>query len=233
MKCEVYLKIPSCDPGLVKQLEGIPIADLHESVEIIPGRMGLMSNKIKPLARGMKAVGQAITIYCYPGDNVVVHRALKLAKPGQILVFAGNGYEQSTMFGDLMGMAAQLAGVAGIVVDGSIRDTDILIASKLPIWCASVYVGHSEKRGPGAVNVPIVCGGAVVEPGDVIVADSDGVMVIPPAQVPSALANAKARAAKEENIRARMQKGELLFDLMGVDPNKDLFREHDKVWNQT
>jgi 4-hydroxy-4-methyl-2-oxoglutarate aldolase len=148
-------------------------------------------------------------------------------------VIANSGNSPSTMFAELVALAALRNGVAGVIADGSIRDTDALREMGFPVWSASVHPGHIEKRGPGAINVPIVCGGVLVNPGDVIVADGDGVISIPRADVARAVSGAKERAAREVTIRQRIEKGEVLFDILNLQASLDQAGvvERDATWN--
>jgi 4-hydroxy-4-methyl-2-oxoglutarate aldolase len=229
----VYSRIPGCDPELVREAGEYGVADLHESLDLVGGRMALMSEKIRPLNDGLRISGQASTVYNYPGDGLFLHKAVQMAKPGQILVIANSGNSPSTMFAELVALAALRNGVAGVIADGSIRDTDALREMGFPVWSASVHPGHIEKRGPGAINVPIVCGGVLVNPGDVIVADGDGVISIPRADVARAVSGAKERAAREVTIRQRIEKGEVLFDILNLQASLDQAGvvERDATWN--
>lgn len=229
----VYSRIPHCDPDLVRQAGSYGVSDLHEALDLVGGRMALMSPTIRPLNPGLRIAGQAATVYTYPGDGLFLHMGVRTARPGQILVMANNGNSPSTMFAELVALASLKNGVAGVIVDGSIRDVDALRDMNFPIWFASVYAGHTEKRGPGAVNVPIVCGGVLVNPGDVIVADGDGVICIPRADVARAIAGAKKRADNEVDIRRRIAEGETLFDIIGLPAAAQAAGvvEHDATWN--
>ncbi|WP_422678046.1 RraA family protein [Blastococcus brunescens] len=152
------------------------MADLLEAMETIPGRMALVDPSIRPLSPGLKMAGQAVTVHTFPGDGLAVHRALQLAGPGQVLVITSVGETRSPLFAELLSLAARAKGLAGVVVDGPVRDADALMESRFPVWCRGTYAGRPMKRGPGEINVPVVCGGVVVEPGDIIVADGDGVL---------------------------------------------------------
>lgn len=231
----IYTRIPSCDPALVEEAGRYGVADLHEALDLVTGRMALMSPAIRPLNAGLRVSGQAVTVYSYPGDGLFMHKAVQLVRPGQILVLANSGNTPSTMFAELVALAALKNGAAGVIADGSIRDTDALQELNFPVWSASVHAGHVEKRGPGAVNVPIVCGGVLVNPGDVIVADNDGVICIPRAELDATVAGARDRAAREVAIRKRIDKGETLFDILDMQSNieKTGAVQHDRTWNGT
>lgn len=216
MTHHVYRRIPVCDSGLLDEIGKSSVADLHEAMETVPGRMALLDPSIVPLNRGLRIVGQAVTAHTFPGDALAGHRALSLAGPRQILVMTTAGQVRSPMFAELVSLAALENGVAGVVVDGPIRDADALAESRFPVWHRGTYAGRTTKRGPGEVNAPVVCGGVLVEPGDVIVADGDGVLRIPLSDAEQVLAGAQKRAAREEQIRAEIAGGRALFDIIGL-----------------
>ncbi|EME22679.1 4-carboxy-4-hydroxy-2-oxoadipate aldolase/oxaloacetate decarboxylase [Rhodococcus triatomae] len=216
MTHRIFRRIPACDPDIVRAIGESSVADLHEAMETIPGRMALLDPQIRPLNRGLRIVGQAVTAHTFPGDALVVHRALQITGPDQVLVVSTAGEVRSPMFAELVSLAARENGIAGVIADGSIRDSDALNESKFPVWCRGTYAGRTTKRGPGEINVPIVCGGVVVEPGDIIVADGDGVLRIPRGQAQEVLAGAQDRAAREKELRAAIASGDRLFDLIGL-----------------
>ena len=232
MTAQIFRRIPECDPQLVAEAAKIAVADLHESMDVIPGRMALFSPAIRPVNPGLRIAGQAVTAYTFPGDGLFGHKAIQLVRPGQVLVFANGGCGPVTMFAELVALAARQNGAAGAVAEGSVRDVEALREMRFPVWASGVYPGHTNKVGPGAVNVPIVCGGVLVEPGDIIVADDDGVICIPPTLMPQVLARAKARAEREVKIRAAIAEGKTLFDLLGLDQaiKATGAQEHDGAW---
>ncbi|HWK68311.1 MAG TPA: 4-carboxy-4-hydroxy-2-oxoadipate aldolase/oxaloacetate decarboxylase [Rhizobiaceae bacterium] len=229
----IYTRIPSCDQALVEEAGKFGVADLHEALDLVTGRMALMHHAIRPLNGGLRISGQAVTAFNYPADGLFLHKAVQLVKPGQILVIANSGNAPSTMFAELVALAALKNGAVGVIADGSIRDTDALREMKFPIWSASIHAGHVEKRGPGAVNIPVVCGGALVEPGDIIVADHDGVICIPRSRLEATVAGARERAAREVVIRERIDNGETLFDILDLQTSVDRAGavQHDSTWN--
>lgn len=216
MSYKVYRQIPACEPALVEAAGKCSVADLHESMDVIPGRMALFDARIAPLTRGQRIAGQAFTAYTFPGDGLIGHRAIQLAGPGHILVFANGGCGPLLMFGGQVALAARQRGIRGAVVDGYVRDTDALVELHFPIWCAGVYAGHLNKVGQGSINVPIVCAGVLVEPGDVIVADSDGVICIPLDQVADVVEKAKARAEHEVRVRAELSGGKSFSEIFNI-----------------
>ena len=228
----IYRRIPSVDPALLSEAAPFGMADLHEALGAVDGRACLMGARMRPIAPGQRAIGQAVTSFNFPGDNLMIHKALQLAEAGQILVLVNGGGEHGALWGDVAGTFARQKGIAGIVVDGPVRDVAALIELGVPVWSTSISASHPEKRGPGSVNVPVVCAGVRVEPGDVIVADSDGVLVVPRAQLGEAVAGARARSGKEAAIRKRLLAGESLYGILGMQALVDASgaREHDGTW---
>lgn len=216
MKSIIYNRIPETDAGLIARAAAFGVADLHEALGAVAGRMCLMGPRMRPIAVGQQIVGPAVTAYNYPGDNLMIHAALNLATAGQVLVFTNGGSPNGALWGDVACGFAKKKGVAGCVVDGAVRDTDALRALDFPVWSTAVSVEHPEKRGPGAVNVPVVVDGVLVEPGDIIAADADGVLVIPRKLLAHAVDGAEARAAFETKVRARIAAGELPLDILGM-----------------
>ncbi|MGY6273366.1 RraA family protein [Achromobacter denitrificans] len=193
------------------------VADLHEALWALEGRRALMDPGMRGLNQGLRIAGPAVTAYCDPGDNLMVQKALRLAQAGQVLVLSNGGGHQGALFGEMMGVYARQRKLAGIVVHGPIRDVDALRELRLPIWSTSVSPSHPERRGPGAVNVPMSCAGITVQPGDIIVADGDGVMAIAPGAFARVVEAARQRVAKEALIIAALERGEHLYDLSGAD----------------
>lgn len=216
VKSVIYNRIPRSDPGLIARAAKFGIADLHEGLGPVAGRMCLMSAAMSPIAPGQRVCGPAVTAWNYPGDNLAIHAALHTASAGDVLVLTNGGSTQGALWGDVACGFAKKKGLAGTVVHGATRDTDAIRELGYPVWATAVSVEHPEKRGPAAVNVPIVADGVLVEPGDIICGDADGVLVIPRALLAHAVENAEARAAKEVTFRQRIADGEVLFDILGM-----------------
>jgi 4-hydroxy-4-methyl-2-oxoglutarate aldolase len=235
MTHRIFTRIPEGDPAVIEAIGQLSAADLHEAMETIPGRMSLLDPAIAPLNRGLKIVGQAVTAYVFPGDGLAGYRALQLAGAGQVLVIATAGQATTPMFGEMVSLAAREKGLAGVVVDGPVRDSDALTKTQFPVWCRGRYAGRLLKRGPGEVNVPVVCGGVLIEPGDVIVADGDGVLRIPLADAPRVLSAAQARARREDGIRAAIAAGANMYEVVGLKAALDAsdMTEIDGTWQQT
>jgi 4-hydroxy-4-methyl-2-oxoglutarate aldolase len=213
----ICTRIPLPDPALVAEAATYALADLHESLGAVQGRMALMSARMRPLIAGQRISGAAVTSYNFPGDNLMIHVALNVAQRGQILVLTNGGGTQGALWGDVACTFAVHKGIAGVVADGPVRDIDALREMNFPVWATAISPSHPEKRGPGSVNVPVVVDGVLVEPGDVIVADGDGVLVIPQAHLARTLEGAKQRAGREVAIRHRIKAGESLFEILNMD----------------
>jgi len=216
LKSVIYSDIPRPDSWLVERAAHFGVADLHGALGTVMGRMCLMSPSMRPIAPGQRLCGPAITAWNYPGDNLAIHAALNTAQAGDVLVFTNGGGHQGALWGDVACGFAVKKGVAGAVVHGAVRDTDAVRDLGFPVWSTHISVEQPEKRGPAAVNVPIVVDGVLVEPGDVIAADADGVVVIPQALLAKAVEGAEARAANEVKVRARIAAGELPLDILGI-----------------
>lgn len=229
---KVYRQIPPCDPALIEAAGRFSVADLHESMDSVSGRQALFDNGIRPLNIGQRIAGQAVTVYTFPGDGLLGHKAVSLLQPGNILVGANGGSGPQTMFAELVSLAATQRGAAGVVVDGCVRDSEALRRSQFPVWSTGYHVGRTGKVGPGAVNIPIICGGVRVEPGDVIVADEDGVICLTPSDLPAILERAQVRAERETKVRAAIAGGQTLFDLLGLQAAVDAagIEEIDGTW---
>ncbi len=230
----ICTRIPLPDPALVAEAAKYALADLHESLGAVQGRMALMSSRMRPLLQGRRISGAAVTSYNFPGDNLMIHVALNVAERGQILVLANGGGTQGALWGDVACTFAAQKGVAGVVADGPVRDIDALREMDFPVWATSISPSHPEKRGPGSVNVPIVVDGVLVEPGDVIVADGDGVLAIPQAHLARTLEGARQRAEREIAIRKRIKAGESLFEILNMQAAVEGagIRQVDATWLQ-
>jgi 4-hydroxy-4-methyl-2-oxoglutarate aldolase len=216
MESVIYNKIPLPDPALVAAAANYTVADLHEALGGVQGRMSLMDPAMRALLQGRRICGAAVTSYNFPGDNLMIHVALNLAQKGQVLVLT-NGGNQGALWGDVACTYAVKKGIAGVIADGPVRDVDALREMNFPVWTTMISPSHPEKRGPGAANVPVVVAGVLVEPGDVIAADGDGVLVIPRAELGRAVEGARKRSAAEAVIRKRIESGESLYEIVNID----------------
>lgn len=232
MKHIVYTRIPRLDPGLIEQVREIRVADMHEALGPVLGRQCLMAPNMRPVWRGARICGQAVTCYNYPGDNLMLHAAVRCAAAGDVIVATNGGSAQGALWGDMVTYYSRLKGLGGAVIDGAARDTADVTEMGFPVFSTAISVSHPEKRSPGAVNVPVVAAGVTVSPGDLILADDDGVLVIPPAHVAPAIIRAGDRARLEQTLRARLDQGATMFDLLNLGPALSAagVEEVDDIW---
>ena len=183
------------------------------------GRYGCLNSVIKPLSDDMRLAGPAMTVQTYRADNLMIHVALELAKPGDILVVDACGFPDTGLWGDLMTQMAQKRRIGGIVVDGGVRDKQAIIKLGFPVFAKAISPLGGFKTSPGSVNVPIACAGVTVNPGDVVVGDADGVVIIPMESAAATLAAARKTEKKENEFSQRIQQGESFFKILGLDNN--------------
>lgn len=216
MQPVVYTRIPRCPASLLEEVRQFPVSDLHEAMGTIEGRAHLMSPRMRPIATGQRMAGQAVTSNNYPGDNLMIHPALNVAQAGDVLVLSNGGLPQGALWGDVAATFAAEKGIAGLVVDGPVRDTESLRQMGCKVWSTVVSPSHPEKRGPGAVNAPLVCDGVRVMPGDIIVADDDAVLVLPVHLAAETVRRARQRNETEARIRREIKAGSSLFEILGI-----------------
>ncbi len=224
----VVRRVERCDQVVVDGLAAMGSATVHEAI----GRRGFLGPDIRPIQSGTRIAGTAVTALCHPGDNLMIHAAVEICRPGDILVVAVSAPSAHGFFGELLGTSVQARGVRGLVIDAGVRDTAELRAMGFPAWSRHVSCQGTVKATPGSVNVPVVLGGQVVEPGDVVCADDDGVAVVARSEAEWALEMCRERLAKEEDARARLAAGELGLDMYGlrqqlVDMGVDWVDNHD------
>ena len=196
------------------KLASLGAATIHEA----QGQIGAMHSGIKPLDPTRRMAGRALTVELRPADNLMVHYALTKAQPGDVLVVDAKGFTEAGPWGDLLTLAAQKAGLAGLIMDGMVRDADTIIEMGFPVFCRGLSIKGTNKMQPGRVNEPIQCGGVSVEPGDVVVGDRDGVVVVTQARADEVLAASEAREAKEDAFRAELNAGRTTVELLGLEP---------------
>ena len=208
----VVRNIERADPAVIGALAPIGTATVHEAT----GRRGYAGPDIRPIQRGARVAGSAVTVLSHPGDNLMVHAAVDVCRPGDILVVTNTAPSTHGMFGDLLATSLAARGVTALVVDAGVRDTADLRAMGFPAWSRHVSCEGTVKATPGSVNVPVVLGSQAVKPGDVICADDDGVVVVARAEAAQALEDSRRRLARERETRARLASGELGLDVYGM-----------------
>jgi len=212
MRTVVVTDPPRADSQDAETLGGHGVATVHEAL----GRVGYLGPEYRPAWTGARMGGTAVTVVCWPGDNLMIHVAVEQCRPGDVLVVATNSPSTDGLFGELFATALAHRGVRGVVLGCGVRDVAELREMGFPVWSRAVSAQGSVKATAGAVNVPIVLGGQLVHPGDVVLGDDDGVMVVPRADVPRALTASQARIDKEAASRAAFQQGELGLDRYGL-----------------
>jgi 4-hydroxy-4-methyl-2-oxoglutarate aldolase len=228
--------VTRADAAAVAALAKYGAATVHEAM----GRVGLLDTYMRPIYPGAKVCGTAVTIFAHPGDNWMLHVAAEMLEAGDVAVLGTSSDNTDGMFGELLATSFRARGAAGLIIDAGCRDTAELRDMGFPVWAKAVHAKGTVKATVGSVNTPIICAGALVHPGDVVLADDDGVVIVPKARAAGVAAAAAAREAKEAVTRRRLAAGELGLDIYGmreslakaglryVDDEAALYREFQK-----
>ena len=213
----IVTDVPRLDRDRLDRLADFGVATVHEA----QGRSGLAGPQLRPIQQGARIAGNAVTVVCWPGDNLMIHAAVEQCQDGDILVVTTNSPNQDGLFGELFATSLQHRGVRGLITTTGVRDTQELRDMDFPAWSTAVSAQGTVKATAGAINVPVVIAGCLVSPGDAVVADDDGVVRVRRDEVDAVLEASAARIAKEAAAREAFQRGELGLDRYGLRPVLD------------
>jgi 4-hydroxy-4-methyl-2-oxoglutarate aldolase len=228
----VVKNIPRPNPALLKRLGQFGVATVHEA----QGRTGLLAPSLRPIYPGAKTGGSALTVLAHPGDNIMLHVAAEVCRPGDVIVVALSSENSDGMLGELLATSFRARGAVGLIIDSGCRDVAEIAKMGFPVWSKVVSAKGTVKATLGSINVPVVCAGAVVNPGDAILADDDGVVTVPRSKLETVLEAAQQREEKEAKVRARLAAGELGLDIYSMRPKLEqlglVYVEHPNAGNE-
>jgi 4-hydroxy-4-methyl-2-oxoglutarate aldolase len=199
--------------ALVRELAAYDSATVHEAY----GGKGALQSDLKPLDNGMKVCGPAATVAARPGDNLILHKAIYVAARGDVLVVSAGGYVEAGPWGEIMTLAARERGILGLVIDGAVRDSNAIRDLRFPVFSRGVCIKGTTKETLGLINHPLHIGGVLIQPGDVVLGDADGVVAVAARDLPAVLEKCRQRKEKEEKIREELKKGRSTLELFGFD----------------
>jgi 4-hydroxy-4-methyl-2-oxoglutarate aldolase len=208
----VVRNVERADARVVKRLAATGVATVHEAA----GRTGLLHPYLRPIYPNARAAGTAVTVLCQPGDNLMVHLAVECCRPGDLLVVAVSSASTDGFIGELLATSLRAQGVTAVVIDAGVRDVAVLREMEFPVWARGVSAQGTVKATAGAVNVPVVCAGQLIEPGDPILADDDGIVRVPALSAADVADRAEARVRYEAQLKEKLASGEFGADLYGL-----------------
>lgn len=196
---------------LVERYRGLSSATVHEAA----GGRGALSSWIKPVFPAMKVCGPAVTVKVRPGDNLILHKAIYVAQAGDVIVADAEGFREAGPWGEIMTVAALARGIAGLIINGSVRDAEAIDALGFPVFSCGLCIKGTEKTSLGLINHPLAMDNVIIHPGDLVIGDCDGIVAVPGEEAEDVLRNALAREEKEKTIKERLRQGESTLDIYG------------------
>ena len=223
MKHRIVRKIYRADVDVIDILASLGVATIHEA----QGRAGLLRPYMRPIYSTAQVAGSAVTVSCQPGDNLMIHAAIEVCQPGDVLVVTTTSESDDGMFGELLATSCVAHEISGLVIDAGVRDVADLIEMNFPVWSKTISAQGTVKASPGSVNVDVVCAGTLIRPGDIVVGNTDGVVVVRRELAAEVAKLGRKRIEKEQASRTRLQAGELGIDFYGLrDKLKELGVEY-------
>ncbi len=228
----VVRNVPRPDSTLLKRLGTFGVATVHEA----QGRTGLLAPYLRPIYSGAKTAGSALTVLAHPGDNTMLHVAAEICRPGDVIVVGLSSENSDGMLGELLATSFRARGAMGVIIDAGCRDVAEMSKMGFPVWSKAVSAKGTVKATLGSINVSVVCAGAIVQPGDAILADDDGVVTVPRSELEAVLQAAEQREERETKVRARLAAGELGLDIYNMRPKLEqlglVYVDHDNAVNE-